>query len=591
MANPDRPRGSWWIVLTAVLLTALMGLVTIRIESAYLNNYPLFYDPVLYSLENARLYVQMADEGRLSLAAREWLGNERNPLRTVPLILFAPSLLAHPLGHMGSSLPALFVFLALLGWTVARRGGSPFYAVACMMLFCAIPGFFDPTLGLAANWLDLPAALLIGGGSLCLLNSDGARSWRWLAAFAALMSAAALSRYVAAAFAFVAGGPVLFFYLFQRWREEPRRLNTVLLPLVVVTLVVGVLAGPMLVAHLGSNAFYYSGLAYGLGRKGSAHFLRQFLLNYVDPGPTALRVLGCVALIALVVAHASARGQRGNQQWSSMLVSAWLAGGIPLFLIVVLRTAADPSPALCVLPGVFIALITPTRAEGPFETRRLTGLSGPLAVVALVIGVHAARSCWREATDPASDQRLFWDWVTHATPDVREHKAFDVALAGELSRQGRGLVWSPFFDETGPIHSMEAFYRFGNLILPAGSRYFSIHEAYWRAFYPGLSPSEIGERVYAAATRWVDVVVVADNPTRADAVFSRVDRHADNPCSRFVARYVAGRVAFDPQWRRVFRVESRDYGAVSGYRNLEAHGRGYRSALRSQSLVVSPIDP
>ena len=161
----------------------------------------------------------------------------------------------------------------------------------------------------------------------------------------------------------------------------------------------------MLVAHLGSNAFYYSGLAYGLGRKGSAHFLRQFLLNYVDPGPSALRVLGCVALFALVVAHASARGQRGNQQWSSVLVSAWLAGGIPLFLIAVLRTAADPSPALYVLPGAFIALTTPTRAEGPFETRRLTGLSGPLAVVALVIGVHAARSCWRGATDPGSDQR------------------------------------------------------------------------------------------------------------------------------------------------------------------------------------------
>ena len=165
-----------------------------------------------------------------------------------------------------------------------------------------------------------------------------------------------------------------------------------------------------------------------------------------------------------------------------------------------------------------------------------------------------------------------------------------MALAGELSRQGRGLVWSPFFDETGHIHSLEAFYSFGTLILPAGSRYFSIHEAYWRAFYPGLSPLEIGERVYAAANRWVDVVVVLDNPTRVDAVFSRVNRHAEHP-ARSVARYVAGRVATDPHWQRVFRVESRDYGGVSGYRNLGAQGRGYREALRSQSIVVSPIDP
>ena len=217
----------------------------------------------------------------------------------------------------------------------------------------------------------------------------------------------------------------------------------------------------------------------------------------------------------------------------------------------------------------------------------MTGLSGPVGGRLPSRSVYAAaRSRRRIATDPAFDQRPFWDWVTHA---IRDHKAFDVALAGELSRQGRGLVWSPFFDETGHIHSMEAFYRFGNLIVPAGSRYFSIHEAYWRAFYPGLSPSEIGERVYAAATRWVDVVSWWTTP-HASTPFSRAEPACGQSRSRFVARYVAGRVATDPQWRRVFGVESREYGVVSGYRNLEAQGRGYRAALRNQSLVVSRID-
>jgi hypothetical protein len=221
----------------------------------------------------------------------------------------------------------------------------------------------------------------------------------------------------------------------------------------------------------------------------------------------------------------------------------------------------------------------------------LARLSGPLAVIALVVGMHAAWSCLRWATDPALDERFNQGWVTHATPVARDHKAFDVTLAGELSRQGSGLVWSPFFDETGPIHSLEAFYGHGNLILPAGPRYFSIHEAYWKGFYPGLSPSEIAERVYAAATRWVDIVVVLDDPTLAEVSASRVNRHAANPCSRFVSQYVAARIATDPRWCRSFRVESRDYGAVAGYRNLDTQGRGYRAVLHNQSLVVSPIDP
>ena len=87
------------------------------------------------------------------------------------------------------------------------------YALAAMSVGVAVPGFFDPTFGLATNWLDLPASLWIGAAWLCLLNSKGARDGRWLAGLAVLASLAALSRYVAAAFALVAVGPVLAFYI------------------------------------------------------------------------------------------------------------------------------------------------------------------------------------------------------------------------------------------------------------------------------------------------------------------------------------------------------------------------------------------
>jgi hypothetical protein len=582
------------VVLAAVLLTAVIGLIASRIQHAYGSNYPLFYDPVEYSYHNARLHARLAGESRLAVAVQEWFGNDRNPARTVPLILFAPQLLAHPLGHLATALPTLFVFLALLGWSVARRSGSLSYALASMAVFCAVPRLLDPTIGIGPNWLDLPASLLIGGAMLCLLNSDGARDWQWLTAFALLASFAALSRYVAAGFAFVAAGPVLLFYLLQRWRQE-RRVKAILFPVAVVALVVGVVAGPLITIHLKNNVFYYSALAlnYGVnqGAVASAFFLKRFLSDYIDPGTRSLGVLWWGACVAVWFGHACSLYRRGDTKWSDVFVTVWLAGGIALFFIAVLKSSNAPSAALYILPALFAALATPTVVKEP-RIRRLLALgSAPLTVIAFGITAHSAQMYWRWAADPALDPAYNLGWVTISGPDIADRKAFDVSLARELSRQGKGLVWSPLFDETGHIHSMEAFYRFGTLVLTAGPRYYSVHAGYWSGFYPGLSPQAIVERVYAATNRWVDVAVVWDETSSEETRISWVGWHADNPTSRYVARDVAARLAKDPRWRKVFRVQSRGSGAVAGYRNLESNGRGYRPLLTGHSLFFTPIDP
>src|SRR5262245_62023747 len=239
--------------VAAALLTALLGIVTLGIERTYLWNFPNFYDPVEYSFHNARLHERLAREAPLSVAWQEWTRNPRNPLRTVPLILLAPDLLARPVGHMATTLPALFVFLLMLGITVWRRTGSMPYALAGMSVACAVPGLFDPTIGLAANWLDLPASLLMGAASLCLLSSNGARDVRWLVAFAALASMAALSRYVAAAFVLFQAGPILASYLVVRWRHERDVARALLVPVASIGLVIAVLCGPFLLSHLRVN--------------------------------------------------------------------------------------------------------------------------------------------------------------------------------------------------------------------------------------------------------------------------------------------------------------------------------------------------
>ncbi|HYV58379.1 MAG TPA: hypothetical protein VE911_12570 [Candidatus Nitrosopolaris sp.] len=575
-----------------MVLTGTLGLITAHTEQTYLQKFPYFYDSAEYSFQNARLHRRLAEEGRLSLAVREWLGNERNPLRTAPLVLFAPQLLAHPVGHLATSLPALFAFVLLLGFTISRRSGSTTDALVAMGVVCTVPGFFDPTLGLATNWLDLPASLWIGAAWLCLLNSDGACEGRWLAAFAAFVSLATLSRYVAAAFALVAAGPVLAFHLARRWWRERHLRTAVFRPLIIVAGVVAVLAGPTLVVHLRSNAYYYSRLAYGMGGNSidTAHALLRVLEGYLLDRSLAVRSLQCAALAVAVGIHLVAFWWDAERAWSCLLVSAWLAVGIPLFVVLVLATPADPSLALYVLPGVLGAMLMPITA-GERAGRLRGGPALLLAVLAAVVGGRAAVASWRWASDPLQDWRYNREWVTPSLPDIGDQKAFDVALADALSRQGDGLVWSPFFDETSHLQTLEAFFRSGTLILPAGPRYFSIHEAYWRGFYPHLSPQEVSDRVYAATCQWVDLAVVLDDPGRTRTVVSRVNVHVGNPFTRFVARDIAQRVAADDRWRQVFTIDSRYYGRVAGYRNRTSLGRGYRSVLKSHGLFSSPIDP
>ncbi|MEP0783654.1 hypothetical protein NDI33_07900 [Trichocoleus sp. DQ-A1] len=536
------------IFLWAFFLTSVIGFITIKIEQAYLENYSYFYDPISYSLQNARLYVRLANEGRLGLAIQEWLVNNRHPLRTVPLILFAPSLLANNVGHVATVLPMLFIFLGLLGWTVHRRTDCTPYAISCMALFCAIPGIFHPRLGLSAYWLDLPAAILIGGAALCLLNSSGGRSLKWLVGFAVLASCATLSRYIAAAYAFVICVPVLAGYLIQRWRREGAPVKTILLPLCVIGITTGLLAGYFLISHLKSNLEYYTVYGYALNRSllASTTFVIHFLVDYLFGIPGTF-ILGTICLVNLVLFW-----QDISRRWKDLIISIWYASSVILFLVLVLRAGEGGHSTMYAVPLIFFAVVSPVTISQNWSNHRvLVRLSAMLISVALLLGGRATLDNY--------------SFATHPYPEAKELKALDVALAQELIRAGGSVVWSSYFDEYTYIPSMETFYRYGKLPLPA-NKLFTVHESYWSGFYPNLSANKLSERVYADTTQQVDIAVVFNDPGRAET--NTWWQVKPSPKTRLVAKYVAEQIRNDPNWKQIFVLESPQYGTLAGYRNL-----------------------
>ncbi len=538
-----------WAIIAgfAALLTAVSGCLATGIERAYvLRHGPWDDDPGYYSFYNARLWAQVREDGRLAVAWREWTGNARHPLRTTPNVLAAPGLLASPTGHVATMLPALFAFLFLLGWTVLDRTGSRPFALASMLVFCAIPGLYDPRVGIASNWLDLPAALLVGAAAMCLINSNGARSLRWLAAFGVLAACAALSRYIAAAFVFVAAAPILAVQLRGRRREG------VLAPLGVIAAAIAVPAGYFLVAHLRTNASFYTTYGYALGQ--DIPLVARFVGLYLKRFLYAPGMLLAGGLLAVQLACFWPAFRRARWEWA---LPVWLAVSIPLFLIFGMRVLRGQSATFFAVPMIFVALATPVRLAGG-SAKRFAWAAGLLAAAALLVG---GRGVWRGGR------------IADEAPGPQ--RAFDVELADHLSIGRTRIVWYTYFDEVAWIPTLDAFYRHGSLALPAGQPFFHAHEMPWKGDYPGLAPAQIGERVYAATCRWVDLAVVLDDPA-ADLSWM------SNDVSRAVARDIAARIRGDGNWTRVFEIESPRHGKLAGYGNLTSNRKGYGTALRGE---------
>lgn len=551
------------LAMWALVLTFALGVITIKIETSYLNNHSYFYDSVSYSFYNARLYTRIADEGRFSLAAQEWLTNPKHPLRTLSLLLFAPELLAHPMGHLATALPMLFIFLLLLGWTVYRRTAHIPYALACMMLFCAAPILFDPVMGFGAFWLDLPASFLVGAAALCLLNSSGARNLKWLAGFAALAALATLGRYVAAVYTLVACAPVLAYYLVQRWRQENNFLRAVLIPVGLIAAIIAIIAGYFLGAHYKYNVKFYTTFAYNVGY--GVWDATQFVFGSLLQSITAT---GIIFMAAIVIINVALFRRAFARERASLLISLWLAASVPLLLIFGIRDVGADHVTLYAVPLVFFAVVSPAPVVRDERAR------GWLALLACAFVLVAVAAVWHLA------QKNYYV-ATHASAESRAQKEFDVALAEALNREGGALVWIAYFQEYAWIPSMETFYRYKKLPLPAGGGFFEDHEALWTGRYTNMSPREVSERVYAASTKWLDVAVVFDDPAQAEK-----NNWMDNAYSRAVAKYMAERIRTDANWRRAFVIESPRYGTLIGYRNLVSRGQGHDPALRRLAQIT-----
>jgi hypothetical protein len=537
------------LLLMSCALTFALGSLAISFQSLYFKTYPYFFDPVVYSWQNIGLFEKLAQSNRFQVALQEWLTNPKCPIRTVPLILLAPHLLANNIGYIATALPALFVFLMQLGWTVHQRTRSLLYAMATMVLFCSIPGLLNLRYGLGAYWLDLPAALWVGAAALCLVQFLDTKHLRWLMLASTWAAFACLSRYIAIAYLLFACGPILFFYLAEQWYHKRSFRYAVLPPLAASFLPLAVLSGYYLIAQFSHNLKYYTTYGYALknGALSSFLFVTGFLLNSFFG-----TLLSCILVIIFCINLFLSRQQLLKQS-SDLLLTGWYAISIILFLVA-LGTSQAFQSTMYAAPLLFFAAVSPVPTNGFFKgkiRRFRTFLASGAIVIALLL----------------IQQTIYQNTIAlvQVPPYFQEHKQLDKTIAGILVQENSktdNLKWGAFFNEYSTIPTVEAFYQSGQLIngYPA---HFTIHKAYWRAFFPGLNAHAIKLKVYAQAVKEIDVAVVLQKPGQAAKI-----PILGNRISRIVAKHMSAKMARDPNWKPIAVIETQTYGKLVAYRNL-----------------------
>lgn len=540
----------------ALVATGIIVVIASAIYTNYFSNNPFQFDGVYYSFYNARLSERLSVEDRLGLALEEWLNNPRHPLRTVPLILFSPELLRSPVGQVAITIPVLFVTLALVGWTVYLRSGLLSFTTAVIALFASFPWFYRPALGIAANEPDITSALLITSAVLCLLNSNQLRDLRWVAGFAVLAACAALNRYVAAGYMFVMAAPIFFAYLYVNWRSY-RSPAGIVKPTLVTGLILAVLAGPFLSRHLQANINFYNTFGFNLTQGAT----ESLLVSGASLGES-LGVHGLFSLIVLAIMNIrwlpSARSR-----FRDVLTFLWMADSL-ILLQVLLLGSKDQRTMLYTVPSLVLLTVIPFVWRGESVRGR--------------VGQRLTRWVYRFALVNSVITALVLLGILSTMSGSQ--KSFHRALADELHRTGSPVIWNAYFDEVAWMPSMEAFYAYGDLPLPAGQEYFSVVETIWRGEYPDLTPDAIAQQVYANTNRWVDIAVVLVEP---DA--ERTLKLYNNPISLTVAQYMARAIPQNSNWTRIFEIESETYGRVAGYRNNAASSGAYAHLLSVYRLT------
>jgi hypothetical protein len=530
------------LLLIAVAITGAVAVVGSQLESAYFATHPYIYDPVSYMYISAEKFVRLQTEGLLPALIYE-LKESLYPWRSIPLLLVAPNLLAHPLGHMATSLPLFFLYVLILGWSTYKRGGSVFYAAASMVVTAAIPGLFDPRFGVGQFWLDFASAWALGVCYLCALNHQHSLHKSWLILAAAAFALAAWSRYVSVVYILLICGPIFLTTLALAPKRNRLTRKETLTQCGLLAATSLLLAGPFLISRFASVFIRYTEVGYGLNQTVAESFnaLSGFLFSTLTTAEFLL--LLCAAFVMN-----AAFAEKKDWTWVEFASRVWGLLALPVFVIFVLRAPQNGYVLWHEIPVACAALLLPCGRLGGRWAALCLSLSVAISAAALT-AYNIGRTVEK---------------IHKTEPEVMELKQLDTMLARHIAQLPPHVTWSPFFAEYHVMPNMVAFYSSGKLPNIPIPGLFTEHQSFWVQDYKTNDPQQIKEKVYSALDEKCGLAVVFDS---AEGVV-RAEKLGllDNKISTEVSSYVLHRLSQSSNWHKISVINTKKFGPLAIYK-------------------------
>jgi hypothetical protein len=512
----------------AVVLTALAAWCAVHVNSTYYARGTHHDDSASYHVEAVHHYELYRERG-LGPALLSAL-RTKDGLDVTLRLLAAPGLLLPFYGHLAVLLPFLALFFFLLLWFVRRRTGSLLPGVAVAAFVFTMPPLYHPTWGMADYWKDNLATWLLAGAGLAWLLSEGFRRRGWTLLCGLLLALLGMQRTALAVYACLLFTPLFAAAAWQRLRQAGSR--TALLDLACAVLP-GVAAAGLVASLQWDNLYsYYLVNCYQFGSKlaVAGYVWRCACLA----GPWTWLALGAAwALCLLCFRH-------WRQFRGEILVGLWLAGGLPLAII--LTSAHYPwlltpwQPLLVVL----LAVLVPC----DFSQARPWLALRPFAAALLLAAAVCALGHYQSWLTLARAQGRRDAYLRHTYDEVA------AALAAEPAPRHYGLF---FYECNGPFWC-QAFFN-GGARLEHPLFFMAIHDSYFQSYGP-RTVAEIAAELVGRMEAYPDALAVAycdpadqarlpddlkphDASARAAAIFTAVNAHLQR----------------SPHWKVVRRLE------------------------------------
>lgn len=525
------------LAFVSVLSTVWLVWSSVTLETIYLANYGFFYDPAAYYASHIGLYQEYLTTGAWSTILHELAVNDRAPWRTVPYLLFAPKLLSTTTSHLWTEVPLLFSFIALLAASVYARTKSLLVALAACTIFSGIPFLYDPAYGIAAFWLDLTAALAMGCAALCLLRFSESRHSGWMYGVGLFATLTATSRWSAACYL------ILFFSIALIACYVDKRIS---LKAIAASLGCALLTGlPGLFFTLyffKSASAYYATAGYAFNAP---------ISQSIQWTATTLQVILGVPILAtlLLLTGSHIAGlikTRTPEQIRTVVIACWLPTSIFIFLCFISKAVNGVHPLAYFAPALVISAFYPI---GNISTSKRRVVWRVCACSLIVYGIASGAFAYQQFRRIAKSPALLFS--TQKQTDVALSK-FIVATRAKSFLQ---------LDTQTIMPQLEAFYSDG--VYSRQALYFSNHEFHLRGLYPNRTPQQVATSAYDDIKKNVALVAVFSDPKRALApgIFPY-----SNPYTVAVSHHVSKRVALDPDWKLLGRVNG-VRGLLSVYQN------------------------